>query len=198
VGNRRARYVNITLSFVLLALLLPSCSARWDRVVRYTPESADHPVLVEMYRAVLADVVASDDPRFVALQGSADSPLLAKASGDESSVPQHWEDSLRREVRVALAGRSEVADTVAVTQAAGALGLTVLPPDTTAWPESSGHAPPPRVRLSGAGFNEDSTIAAVEVEYWCGPLCGSGRTLLLARHPGTRWRVWYSVMHWIS
>jgi hypothetical protein len=116
-----------------------------------------------------------------------------------SRIPGHWIDSLQHEVRVALensAGRP--ADSAEVGQAARALDLTVLPSDTTNWPLRSGSPPLPRLRLYRPGFNGDSTIAAVRYDYWCGPMCGAGETLLLARKPGHRWRIWYAFTHWIS
>jgi hypothetical protein len=191
--------LSLKISSLCLILGVVACSANWGRVVRYSPEKGEEPVLVGAYKAVLADFAKPPWPDSIALQAPDDAaPLEAMVSGGGTDIPSHWADTLRREVRRALDDCGTPADSGALTQAARALGLVLLPSDTTEWPPWSGHSPPPRVRLSRPGFNADSTIAAVRLDYWCGPLCGSGRTLLLARRPGLRWRVWYALGHWIS
>jgi hypothetical protein len=174
------------------------CTASWDRVVRYSPEPAHAPASVEVYRAVLADLREPWWRDSVAIQASDElAPLAAVVGGEGIRIPGHWVDSLQRETRAALDHTSGAADPTALGQAARDLGLVLLPSDTTEWPTSVNSALP-RMRLSRPGFNADSTIAALRVDYWCGFLCGASQTLLLARRPGLRWRVWYAMLHWVS
>jgi hypothetical protein len=182
-------------------LWLLACTASWDRVVEYSPEPADHSVLVEVYRTVLAPLADEPWPDSVAVQHFGDpAPLYALTTLGGLDVPNHWADTLKHEVRVALSdpNRSKLADSTDISLAARTLGLVLLPSDTTEWPLNPKRLPPQRIRLSHAGFNGDSTIAALRIDVWCGPLCGDGATLLLARRPGKRWRVWHAFGHWIS
>jgi hypothetical protein len=117
-----------------------------------------------------------------------------------SRIPGHWVDTLQHEARVALSDRAlgKPADVGPVAEAARALGLVLLSPDTTVWPQWTGRLPPPGLWLSRPGFNGDSTIAAVRIDTYCGIQCGHGQTMLLARRPGMRWQVWYTFMHWVA
>ena len=184
---------------LVCSLGLLACTASWGKVVRYSADPADFPVLIEVYRAALAGIAEEPWPDSVAVQhfGSL-APLPTSAEGPR--VPNHWPDTLKHEVRVALSdpARSHGADSADLTHAAQALGLVLLPSDTTEWPVQQQRAPPPRIQLSRPGFNGDSTIAALRVDVWYGPMCCSGETLLLARKPGKRWRVWHSFLHWVS
>jgi len=191
--------LNLSTTGPFIILFLTGCSAGWGRVVRYSPDPAEESVLVEAYKAVLADFAKPPWPDSIALQGPDQAaPLYAMVSGGATAVPSHWADTLQGVVRVALDDCTKPADSAALAQAARSLSLVLLPSDTTEWPPWSGHPPPPRVRLSHPGFNADSTIAALRLDYWCGPLCGAGQTLLLARRPGMRWRIWHALGHWIS
>jgi hypothetical protein len=179
-------------------LLLSACTANWDRVVQYSPEPAHHSVIVEVYRAVLAPLIEERGPDSVAMENFGyPARLDPPTSCGGSAVPSQWVDTLKHEVRVALSHTdcSQLADSIDLVRAAQSLGLVLLPRDTTEWPLN---LPPPRVRISRPGLNGDSTIAAVRLNVWCGPLCGSGETLLLARKPGKRWRVWHRFVHVIS
>jgi hypothetical protein len=189
-----------SLTLGAITILLVGCTASWDRVVRYSPEPANASVVAEVYRAVLSDLTASSPRDSLALLAPEDLPPVdALVTGGGIRVPNHWADTLKREAQAALESSTTSVDMTALRQAARALGIVLLPSDTTDWsPWTTGHAPPARVRFSGPGFNADSTIAALRVDYWCGPLCGSGKTLLLARRPGKRWQVWHSFGHWIS
>lgn len=179
--------------------LLIACTASWDRVVRYSPEPAEVSVVGEVYRAVLSDLGEPPRPDSIAIQAPDNvPPLYAMVGGGGTDLPGHWADTLQHEARTALENCTGPADTLALAQAARVLGIVLLPSDTTEWPPRSEPPPPPRVRFSGPGFNADSTIAVLRVDYWCGFLCGSGETLLLARHPGMRWRIWYALRHWVS
>jgi hypothetical protein len=182
-------------------LCLLACTAPWGRVVKYSPDAADHSVIVEVYRAVLATLTEEPGPDSVAVQHFGDpAPLLALTTLGGLQVPGHWADTLKHEVRIALShlDRSKLADSADIRLAGQTLGLVLLPSDTTEWPLNRKRPPPPRIRLSRPGFNGDSTIAALRMDMWCGPLCGSGETLLLARKPGNRWRVWHAFGHWRS
>jgi hypothetical protein len=180
-------------------LCVLGCTASWGRVVEYSAQPATHSVVVEVYRTVLENVAHGWDADSLAVQsfGAAVSLDPPTTSSSIMRVPGHWADTLKHEVRVALADLvgADLADSTDLATAARSLGLVLLPADTTDWPMDP---PPPRVTLSRAGFNGDSTIAALRVDMACGPLCGVGETLLLARRPGTRWRVWFSFVHVIS
>ena len=180
---------------------LPACTANWSRIVQYSPEPADHSVIVEVYRTVLARNREEPGSDTVAVeQFGAPARLDPPTCATGSLVPNHWADTLKHQVRVALSDPdcSTLADSTDIVSAAQSLRLAVAPADTAGWPPRPKRAPPSRVTLSRPGFNRDSTIAAIRVDVRCGPLCGAGETLLLARKPGTRWRVWYSFLHWVS
>jgi hypothetical protein len=192
---------NFKIAQITPLLLLSACTANWDRVVQYSPEPADHSVLVEVYRAVLVPLKEEPGPDSVAMENFGYPARLDQpTSCGGSDVPNHWADTLKHEVRVALsdANCSRLADSADITRAAQTLGLFLLPADVTDWPLNPNRAPPPRAKLSRPGFNRDSTIAAIRLDVSCGPSCGSGETLLLARKPGKRWRVWHSFLHWVS
>jgi hypothetical protein len=194
------RSTSRTLQLASLLCLL-ACTATWGRVVRYSPDQADDSVVIEVYRAVLAPFSEDPWPDSIAVQPFArPAPLHALTTCGGLAVPRHWADTLKHEVRVALADPdcSELADPTDIKLAAQGLGLVLLPLDTTEWPVTPKRPLPPTVKLSRPGFNRDSTVAAIRVDVWCGPLCGSGETFLLARKPGKRWRVWHSFGHWIS
>jgi hypothetical protein len=189
---------NFKIAKITPLLLLSACTANWDRVVQYSPEPADHSVIVEVYRAVLASLVEEPGPDSVAMENFGyPARLDPPTSCGGLDVPNHWVDTLKNEARVALSDPncSNLADSMDLVRAAQTLALVLLLRDTTDWPPKP---PPPRVKLSRPGFNGDSTVAAVRLDVWCGPLCGSGETLLLARKPGKRWRVWHRFVHVIS
>lgn len=185
-----------------IPVFLTACTAPWHRIVQYSETPATESPVVGVYRAIIADVStppASDT--LILLDRSSRGGMSAIVVGaGRFSVPSHWEDSLKREVRSALADSAygKEMDTSAFAQAARAAHVVLLPPDTTSWPYWSGHAPPARIRVTHPGFNSDSTIAILYVEYLCGPLCGNGSTLVLARRPGTAWKVFYGVTYWVS
>jgi hypothetical protein len=181
-------------------LCLLACTAGWDRVVKYSPDPADHSVVVEVYRSVLAGWTEEPWPDWIAIQHSGEPSLAAVTTLGGSQVPNHWADTLKHETRVALFNpdRSRLADLGDITSAAQTLGLAVLPSDTTDWARNPKRMPAPRIRLTRPGFNGDSTIAAIRMDVWCGFMCGSGQTFLLARKPGKRWRIWHAFMHWIA
>jgi hypothetical protein len=180
---------------------LAACTANWNRIVQYSPEPADHPIVVEVYRTVLdrdreepgSDTVAVE-------QFGAPARLDPPTCASVSRVPGHWADTLKHEVRIALSDPScsALADSTDIVRAARILGLGLVPADTAEGKPNPRRAPPTRITLSRPGFNGDSTIAAIRIDVSCGPLCGAGQTLLLARKPGKRWRVWYSFLHWVS
>ena len=189
---------NFKIAQIILTLLLSACTAKRDRVVQYSPEPADHSVPVEVYRAVLAPLMEEPGPDSVAMENFGYPARLDPPTNcGGSDVPNHWADTLKHEVGEALSQPdcSQLADSIDLGRAAQTLGLVLLPRDTTEWPLNP---PPLRVRVSRAGMNGDSTIAAVRLDVWCGPLCGSGETLLLARKPGKRWRVWHRFLHVVS
>jgi hypothetical protein len=184
---------------------LVACTAPWGRVVQYSSEPSHLSVTVEVYRTALASLVEglTDEarPDTVAIDNFGyPARLDAPTNCGGLDVPNHWADTLKHEVRAALsdANCSKLADSVDIVRAAQTLGLFLLPADTTDWALNPNRAPPPRARLSHPGFNQDSTIAAIRLDVSCGLQCGSGETLLLARRPGKRWKVWHSFLHWVS
>jgi hypothetical protein len=190
------------LAQLILLLGLPGCTASWDRVVQYSAEPAEHSAVLELYRTVLTSFTGEPFPDSVAVQDPVQSPSTDKliTACGATDVPKHWQDTLRREARLALSdpGCSKPADSRDLASAAHSLGVVLLPPDTTDWPRNPKRSPPPRIQLSGPGFNGDSTIAAVSVDVECGIQCGWLETLLLARRPVKRWRIWYSYTHVIA
>ena len=187
----------------LLALAaLGACTASWNRLVRYSDhpaaqsESAAHGVYVAMIQAYAPDggetlVYLEDSP--------VPSGRLTEVVAFGETVPRHWADTLKREVTAALrdSALQRPSSLAIVRQAANEVGipLAVMLQDSvgpTGWDRRA------HIRLSAPGFNADSTMAAVRVDYWCGPLCGHGATVVLARRPGYRWRIWYHRIHWIS
>lgn len=180
-------------------LYLPGCRANWDRVVQYSPDPARHSAVVEVYRAVLTEFSEAPRADSLALQRSAPrDPPTCRAP----KVPGHWVDTLKHEVRVALSDPScsMPADPSELASAARDLGLTIATSAHTAQTSlhSREHRPSMVIAVSRPGFNRDSSIAAVRLDVWCGPICGSARTLLLARKPGMRWRVWHGFLHRVS
>ena len=182
----------------VLSLLL-GCTAGWNRVVQYSAEPAEHSVTAEVFREVLVSLTESDS---IAVDHFGAPARLGESmsAAHPSAVPAHWADTLKNEVRVALSDLAPVkpADSTELLSAARSLGVVLLPRDTNDWPVNSTRARVPRLWLSRPGFNRDSTIAAVRIDYVCGPLCGVGETLLLARKPGKRWRIWHSFVHVIA
>ncbi len=53
------------------------------------------------------------------------------------------------------------------------------------------------IRLSQVGFNHDRTQAFIEIEYFCGPLCGFGRHILLEKENRV-WKIKEEFDGWVS
>jgi len=187
--------------------VLSACTASWNAVVRYSDEPApsDESAAAEVYRAVLLTLIKDGWPRMAVLTDSTASlgSFAAVTTLGQPRLPGDWPDTLKREVRAALQDPqlAHVGDRTVILQAAMGIRFHLIAPtDSLASP----HAPssrlqlPPRLQLSAPGFNADTTIAAIHLDYWCGLLCGHGATLLLARRPGFRWRVWNYEVHWVS
>src|SRR5690349_9907491 len=119
----------------ILGLL--ACTATWGRVVEYSPERADHPLVVEVYRAVLVRLKGEPSPDSFAIdQRRGSAPLAAPGQ-----VPRHWVDTLKHEVRLALSdpSGSKLADSTDVAVAAQSLGIPLVASDTS---EEWGECPP--------------------------------------------------------
>jgi hypothetical protein len=184
----------------LLLLALTACTASWGRLVRYSNEPAPpgESLVIGVYREVIPD---EPGERYTVelLPPKAHPPELAAFTGVGASVvPGYWADTLKREVRAALADAEAAGEPSAVEleAAASALGLRIASQPVQAAPADSPSVV--FVRLSRPGFNHDSTIAVVAVQVFCGILCGNGSVLLLARRPGQRWHVWYRALQWVS
>lgn len=183
-----------------------ACTASWSAIVRYSDEPAAPTENVEqgVYGAVLRAFVNADRTEIVIVNDSGPiGPFIAWTAGSAGSmIPGYWADTLKREIRTALDSRAsgQRADSAAVMAAADRTGIAVKPA-VPIWTElyvNGAHPPTPRIRLGRPGFNGDSTIAAIEVTYWCGQLCGAGETLFLARRPGRAWQIFGGRVHWVS
>ena len=185
-------------TWITAAALFCACTASWDSIVKYSPEPAELSVPAEVYRATLAEYVQPPWPGSVVLAAAARSDAGRGGPDDAARLPGHWVDTLRQEARVALARLSpEIpADRASLALAARSLNLRLVTTETSE--RVPGRERLPVIWLSRAGFNRDSTVAAVRIESWCGLVCGAGQTLLLARRPGTRWQIWYALTDWIS
>jgi hypothetical protein len=194
-SNSRLRQLSLLLGLV-------GCRAPWDHLVRYSPEPAEYSTTVELYRTVLASLTQQpwSDSMIVQGPGHSLSTYDVIALCGNTDVPKHWADTLKRETKLALSDPacSKLAESMDLPSAAHTLGVVLLHSDTTDWPPNPKRSPPPRVQLSRPGFNRDSTIAAINMAVQCGMQCGWTQTLLLARRPGKRWRIWYSFTHSIA
>jgi hypothetical protein len=181
------------------ALVVTGCKASWNAVVRYSTEPApgsDSPEAA-VYVAALDDQfqrVGTRPSALVLLQGISLPPAL------NVHAPAHWPDSLKRAVHAALAdlnakaGRRMSLDSLLLVRMGAqlAVDLRTETAEVALAQELAGPSPDtPRALLSRPGFNQDSTVAAINVAYWCGEMCGNGGTLLLARRLGYKWRVFY-------
>jgi len=181
----------------VLLVALSACTASWNALVRYSdePAPAGEGQVEGVYAAVFEGLVRGGWPSAAILVDSLN-PIRPVHSAvmrlGQLDVPGHWVDTLRDEVRPALWAPElqQDGDRALILQGALRVGFQILPPaDTLA---------PARLWLSRPGFNADSTIAALQFEYWCGFRCGHGATLLLARRPGYQWRVWDYRTGWRS
>jgi hypothetical protein len=158
--------------------------------------------MVDFYRTVLASLTEQPWPDSMIVQYPGHSPRTDEVTAlcGNIDVPKHWADTLKRETTLALSDRgcSKQAESVDLASAAHTLGVILLPSETTDWSPSPKRSLPSRVQLSGPGFNRDSTIGAINMAVHCGIQCGWTETLLLARRPGKRWRIWYSFTHLIA
>jgi hypothetical protein len=188
---------------LLILTGLGACTASWNRLVRYSddPAAPSESAAAGVYGATIQAYAPESGESLVYLK---DSPvpsgrLTELMAFGEGTVPGHWADTLKREVTLALSdsGLQRPASFARVREAANEVGipLAVMLHDSVG---SASWDRRPRIWLSAPGFNADSTIAAVRVAFRCGPLCGHGATVVLARRPGYRWRIWYHRIHWIS
>lgn len=183
-------------------LLLSGCTAGWNNVVHYSDQPAllDQTLLEGVYAAVLRSYVdpTRDSVVVVAADQSPTAPDGPSYPATAASIPDHWADTLRREVEAALAdtGRGAAPTPHLIEGVASRLGIRLL--TTPPAMRVPGERPVPQLAVSAPGFNSDSTIAVVEVAFHCGPLCGSGQVLYLARRPGRAWRIWHADLTWVS
>ncbi len=185
-----------------ICVLATACTAGWDSLVRYSAEPARAGETPELgvYAAVLRHYAkAWDVPALVLADTAAAQLWIARMDSSEVRLPGHWADTLRYAVDAALSDTSRhgLAAARQLTTAAAIAGVTVRP---VALADSFGPAirQVPRLWIAPAGFNGDSTLAALDLTFSCGQLCAHGTTLLLARRPGRQWNIWRSFVHWIS
>lgn len=190
------------------AVVLSACTASWNRVVQYSnaPAPAGADTEEGVYEAALSRLMSENgDSAIVRSFWSVDSnaPHDIWAS---TQVPAFWADTVKRELYHALSAPAlwTGADSVRLARVATGRRLTLI------WRLKDDPVHPvkltggnvgraiPSIAMSRPGFNADSTIAAIRVSILCGPMCGSGETLFLARHPGAKWRVWGGHTEWVS
>lgn len=197
-----------------LLLALSACTAGWNSMVQYssTPAPREENAELGLYRVVVSEYRRTDTNGLY-LARPADTtewPLAAATTGGPVDVPSHWADSLQRETQLALRDPARTREPMWdwLEQAAALEGVRLrsgadFSAALAAWEAASQRERDrvPLVRklhLTRPGFNADSTLGVIDVDFWCGFVCGAGATLFLARRPGYRWRVWYSQVHWIS
>jgi hypothetical protein len=191
-------------ALVLGVVVTTGCTASWNALVRYSSAPAEPSMSPEsgIYAAILTSYAQGWGTRVLVVPETPEQAgsVLAWVGTGADVIRRHWADTLKQEVRAALA------DSALREQAGLDRLLTALPFSgesvklarvSDSLTTERGY-PVPRLRLSRPGFNADSTMAAVHVTFWCGGRCGHGTTLLLARRPGHEWRIWYSASHWIS
>ena len=185
----------------LLFCCVTGCVASWHTLVRYSTEPAPpgESLTTSIYEVVLPGIVGGDSRPVLLLSESDSTPQLAAVvEGGHPAVPGYWADTLRREVQAALSDPALMQDAAPaeVLAAATSVGVRLLADSGASGALVEQQVA--RLRLSRPGFNKDSTIAAVRADFYCGFLCGEGVTLLLARRPGYRWRVWQASRRWVS
>jgi hypothetical protein len=183
--------------FVLVAA---GCTASWNALVRYSaaPLVPGETAEVGVYATVLTLYSWEWEPASVVIADNVE-PLAAHffAPGGEEVIRRHWSDTLTSEVGAALrdTARARPGRDEAIRAAAGIIGIDLHAHSDL--PRASGSAPIPMMWIWRPGFNADSTIAAIRVQFWCGTACAHESTILLARRPGRQWRIWHEVLRWM-
>ena len=106
--------------------------------------------------------------------------------GSAHLIKRAWPDSTR-------AAFTEALDALARASATGPIDSVVVR-GLSATLTHEHHS----LGVSPIGYSTDSTHAIVYYEVHCGPRCGHGALLLLARRPGREWTRWDSQLLWIS
>jgi hypothetical protein len=172
-----------------------ACTVSWRRAVGYSREPVAPSVSVEadLYGVVADRVIKEWKVTALAPNGAPPIELAAFVIAPYAVIQSSWADTLKLEVQAALADPH--LGTPADDSLVQAAFRSRLPAGSPSHANGTGLT---QLRLSNPGFNADSTIAAIRVGVLCGPLCGEGAIWLLARRPGFRWRVWRTVVTWIS
>ncbi len=168
----------------LLVFVTAACTASWNSIVKYSsePELPGVSTEVTVYRTVLGGLRTAWNADSMVRDTTSSTRELEPGAGTLAElVPGHWVDSLKRQARAAL---SDPQMHQTAPDSLVALALHSL----SSW-QPTGRRLTLEYSLSRPGFNADSTMAAISVGVWCGPVCGAGQILLLARRPGTQWRV---------
>ncbi|HEX6615402.1 MAG TPA: hypothetical protein VF046_03785 [Gemmatimonadales bacterium] len=179
-------------------LVLSACTAGWGSMVRYSsaPAPREESAELGLYRVVVGEYGRGDTGglHLVRPADVPDPPLVAVTSGGPAGLPGYWADSLKREALLALQdpARGKEPTWGWLEQAMALEGVRLRSGERERTPVVR------KLRLTRPGFNADSTVGAIDVDFWCGLACGAGETLLLARRPGRRWRIWYRQVRWIS
>ena len=207
----------------IVALLASSgCRAPWHRMVSYSdqPAPVNEDLVGGIYRVLIREEFARGyEPTdstviVVPLEPSRAIGALTltvpwvEGNSVEGLVPGYWADTLKFEAGNALADirccRADTATLLAVLRRLGVRSRADPEPENFSGPQDSAALAASlsgrlrRLWLSVAGFNRDSTIAAVHLESYCGGLCGIAETVLLARRPGKEWKVWWRQGYWVS
>jgi hypothetical protein len=175
-----------------LLVLIAGCTASWGSVVRYSAEPArpQERLELDIYAALLEEYGAGRQTALVL-----DESVSVLERSRRQVARAHWADTLKREVFAAASDSARLRPAVLadLELAAHLAGVPAEPP-----PMNQDARPRPRLSVWRPGFNRDSTIAAVDVVFYCGGRCGHSATVLLARMPGRRWRVWHTSVRWVS
>lgn len=185
-------------------IAVAGCTASWNALVRYSDEPAAPTEVGEstVYTTVLRRLVLDWSRDTIVVEEHVDESILHAAVVTQPAhvIRGHWADTLKQQAEVALKDPRLTlpADDTDLRATAARLGLTLIPRHSVLPGSQPAGRSIPRLWLSRAGFNADSTVAAISLEWWCGGRCGHGATLLLARRPGFRWAIWHYHVHWVS
>jgi hypothetical protein len=193
-----------TIAFGTAGLL--GCTASWNALVKYSPEPAaawEEDGDLGVYAAVIREVARDWQLKSLHISDVSDHrPRLVVEGQTRNWIPGYWVDSLQQRVGEALLDSSmaRAADRDDLVMVIRRLGLRhhAKPVKPFALDRRRQPLPAPSLILSRPGYDQQRTIATIRISFWCGPLCAHGATLILARRPGHRWRVWGSRLHWIS
>lgn len=209
-ADRRTRGFQTTIVWpVLVALACAPAGTRQRSRPGPEPTAAQPHVesVGDVYQVALQALFQEGAPDSVVVDApdAPSPPLLARTTFGGSPILDEWSPELKAAARVALEGIERATpDLVRIQRALEALGIQVLSGDLIRPPTiddilaDSVQQHLPRLRILGVGFSADSTAAALYAFHWCGGLCATGISVLLARQPDGTWVVLNTHVHWVS